>query len=284
MFCLPKKFPLLPRKPHTDKSHYGHTFVLAGSSRMSGAAVLTATAALRSGSGLVTWGMPSGVSSPKLPLEIMRKELPSKNSSFSAKAGKEALAFIQKRRVNSVALGPGLGLNSGAQAFVRKVVAESPVPVVLDADGLNSFKGAARLLKKRRSPLILTPHEGEFQRLFGQKVPGILARRAALAKMISKFYDVVLVLKGHRTLVVCRDVIYVNNTGNAGMAKGGSGDVLTGLIASFVAQGLDVFKAAVWAVYVHGKAGDTAVRKTGELSLTASDMIDSLPKVFISLR
>ena len=135
-------------------------------------------------------------------------------------------------------------------------------------------------LRRHAGPLVLTPHEREFERLFGQPLPNKPSGRMALAKKLSKFYDVVLVLKGHRTLVVESPQVYVNTTGNPGMAKGGTGDVLTGIIASFIGQGLGAFQAAVWAVYFHGKAGDFAARQKGELALTASDLIDALPKVF----
>jgi hydroxyethylthiazole kinase-like uncharacterized protein yjeF len=190
---------------------------------------------------------------------------------------------LLKRRINVVALGPGLTHEPSTARLVRKLVAALNVTVVLDADGLNSFsgrKGCREALKKHRAGLVLTPHRGEFERLFKKTVPASKKKMGELAKKLSKFYDVVLVLKGHKTLVTARDKQAWNSTGNPGMAKGGCGDVLTGIIAAFIAQGLDPFQAAVWAVYFHGKAGDLAVRERGELSLTASDLIDFLPKAF----
>ncbi len=287
IYRLPKKFPLLHRKPNTDKSHYGHALLLAGSPGMSGAAVLAASAALRSGSGLVTLGLPAGLSDSglKTPPEVMRKRFAgTKTHAFSPRAVREVLRFAAKRRINAVVVGPGIGLHQETQRFVRDTVLRLAPPLVLDADGLNSFKGKAAILKKRKGALILTPHAAEFERLFDERVPASESRRTALAKKMATFYHVVLVLKGHRTLVVSKDRVYVNRSGNAAMAKGGSGDVLTGLIASFIAQGLDPYEASVWAVYIHGRSGDLAVKKTGELGLTASDMIHFFPKVFSSLR
>ena len=177
-------------------------------------------------------------------------------------------------------MGPGLSVKPAPAALVRKIVREFSVPIVLDADGLNSFKGKAAELRKHAGPLVLTPHRKEFERLFREKYPENLKAREALAKKLSRFYHGVLVLKGHRTVVTDGRRVYVNRTGNPGMAKGGSGDVLAGVVAAFIAQGLGSFEAAVWAVYFHGRAGDRAVREKGELSLVASDIIEYFPKVF----
>ncbi len=276
------KFPLLPRGACCDKSRYGHTLVLAGSRRMTGAARLASEAALRSGSGLVTLASPKGVMRAlRLPPEIMTLGLPEcAGGSLRRSALGAVLDYARRRRVNVLAIGPGLSTDPQTRSLVRKLIAVSRIPVVLDADGLNAFRGHADALKKARAALVLTPHEREFKRLFGQAAPTQPAPRAALAKKLSKFYDVVLVLKGHRTLVVEGGRAYLNRTGNPGMAKGGTGDVLTGMIAAFIAQGLSAFKAAAWAVYFHGKAGDRAVKKTGQLGLTASDLIEALPRAF----
>lgn len=277
------KFPLLPRKKSADKSAYGHVLIMAGSRRMTGAAILASNAALRSGAGLVTLGFPDGLDRylSKLPPEVMRLPLAAtKDLSIGPKALKPSLEFIRKRKISALAVGPGLSTHSDTASFMREIVSQAPVPIVLDADGLNAFQGHGRRLKRHAGQLVLTPHRREFERLFGEKWPEGEKPRAALAKRLSKFYDVVLVLKGHRTLVVCGDRVYVNRTGNPGLAKGGSGDVLTGIIAAFVGQGLDPYEAARWAVYFHGLAADIAVKRTGELGLTASDVIEALPKAF----
>lgn len=278
------KFPLLPRKKRTDKTAYGHALVIAGSRAYPGAALLTAVSALRAGAGMVTMATcasAQGAVLRRIPPEIIPVFLPeTKEGSVSDKAFSMAMRTTIKRRVNVVALGPGLTHEPSTSKFVRKLVNKLPVPVVLDADGLNAFKGHLKALKSHSAPLVLTPHRREFERLFKERLPAQAKKREELAKKLSRFYDVVLVLKDHKTLTVYHDRLVWNDTGNPGMAKGGSGDVLTGIIAAFLAQGLEAFQAAVWGVYFHGKAGDLALRRKGELSLTASDLIDLLPKAF----
>ena len=278
------KFPLLPRKKETDKRAYGHVLVLAGSRSYPGAAILTASAALKAGAGLVT--LATSVSAApavfkRFPPEVMPVFLP---ETKEGAVGERAFSVIQKiiaaRAVNAAAIGPGLTHGDSTSALVRKLVARLSVPAVLDADGLNAFRGCSNELARHQAPLILTPHRKEFERLFREPWPESEKKRASLAKKLSRLYDGVLVLKSHKTLVLLRDKMIWNATGNPGMAKGGSGDVLTGIIAAFLAQGLEPFQAAAWGVYFHGRAGDLAVKKTGELSLTASDLIDFLPKAF----
>lgn len=277
-------FPLLPRRKESDKSHFGHVLIVAGSRAMSGAGILAARAALVSGSGLVTLGVPRSIEdsvSRRLPPEIMLLGLPETPAgTLSERAYPSILSFLDRRKISAMGLGPGLSLQLSTQRLIRRLVRTSPVPLVLDADGLNSFRGKSPLFRHHRSQLVLTPHRKEFERLYSKKLPEDRSDRAALAKKLSRIYDEVLVLKGHRSWVVYRDRIYENTTGNAGMAKGGSGDVLTGIIASFIGQGLSVFEAAVWAVYFHGRAGDITVRKKSQLGLLASDLIEYLPAAF----
>lgn len=269
-------FPLLPRKKNTDKRDYGHVLVVAGSAEYPGAALLTARAALVSGAGLVTLAVPTSIKAAvlgKFPPEIMPVFYKGSPTALLKK-------IIRQRRVNALAVGPGLGRHPSTSKWVRAFVRTARAPLVLDADGLNAFKGRPGELKGHPGALVLTPHAGEFERLFGRPLPKDASKRAELAKNLSRSYDVVLVLKGPATLTVYRDRMASNRTGNPGMAKGGSGDVLTGILAAFIAQGMDSFKAAVWGVHFHGKAGDAAVRKTGQLSLTASDLIRALPATF----
>ncbi len=284
-YRLPRKFPLLPRRKNTDKSDYGHTLILAGSRNMIGAALLSSEAALKSGSGLVTLGMIEDLEefTDKLSPEIMRLPLErTKSGSLGFLACTKVFKFARKRKITAVALGSGLSQNDETGKLVRKLVRDFWVPVVLDADGLNSFRGRLFLLKHHKQPLVLTPHAREFERLFAQKLPDGEARRIKLAKKLSRFYDVVLVVKGPRTLVISGDTVYKNHTGNPGMAKGGTGDVLTGIIASFISQRLSPFLASVWAVYFHGLAGDLAAKRESELSMTASDIVSLLPRAFKS--
>ena len=283
-FKLPKKFPLLPRPKTSDKTCFGHTLVIAGSPGMTGAAILASRAAASAGSGLVTLGLPEGLQArvAKSLVEVMQMGLPqTKKATLNLKAFEKIDAFVQKRRVNSLAIGPGLSRDKETIALVRKIVERIDVPAVLDADGLSAFHGKTDALKRHRGPLILTPHRGEFERLFSTKMPESVSSRVALAKKLSKFYDVVLVLKSAPTIVAQGEKVYLSGTGNPGLAKGGAGDVLTGVIAAFTAQGLVPFEAAAWGAHFHGRAADLAVKEKSELGLLASDVIDFLPKAFL---
>ncbi len=254
---------------------------LAGSRGMSGAALLVCRAALAAGAGLVTLGVPRGLQSfmarRSMP-EVMTLGLgATENLSFDSKS---VVDFVEIRKISCIVLGPGLSLNPRTQDFARRILKNSSVPLVLDADGLNSFKGKAGLLIKRRASLVMTPHAGELERVFLKKIPANPLKRVELAQKLSLEYKAVLVLKGHRTLVVQGKDVYANHTGNPAMAKGGAGDVLSGMIGAFIAQGLTPWEAARWAAYFHGKAGDIAVRTKGELGLLASDIIEYLPLAF----
>ncbi len=270
-----KNFPLLPRPDKTDKRNYGHTLIVAGSDDMAGAAVLTTRAALISGSGLVTLAVPKSIR-PML-LKLLPEAL------FLEPTLESIEAYVARRGINILAIGPGLTTVPKIARRVRQWVSKIRVPIILDADGLNAFEGRWGLLKKHNGPLILTPHAGEFKRLFGFKMPSQEKERIGLAKKVCKPYHGVLVMKGHRTVVADAHSHYVNRTGNPGLAKGGAGDVLTGILAAFMAQGLEPFQAAKWAVYCHGLAGDEVAARKSQLSVLASDLIEALPGVYKSL-
>ncbi len=277
---------LLPvRKKEAGKRDCGHVFVLAGSEGFTGAAALCSEAALLSGAGLVTLGIPESLShimAVKL-TEVMIKALPEtrfKTLSFSAK--KEILRFESK--CNCLVIGPGLSRNEETAKLVRSLIVESGRKIVLDADGINALEGNSGVLKKKRGDIIITPHALEFSRLSGLSVEEIKKNRITLAKKFIMQYNSVFVLKGFRTIVARRDrPLYINSTGNSGMATAGSGDVLTGIIGGFVAQGLEPFDAAKLAVYLHGLAGDLAAKEKTEYSLIASDILKNLPKAIKSL-
>jgi hydroxyethylthiazole kinase-like uncharacterized protein yjeF len=281
----PSGFTLLPRNKKTDKSRYGHVLVLAGSRGMSGAPQLVSRACLKSGAGLVTVGVPKSIRAvfAKASLaEVMCLELPETSAgTLSAGAYSKIVSFIRARKINALAVGPGLTHQSGTSALVRRLVKSLNIPIVLDADGLNAYRSKSVQLKQHHGKLVVTPHRKEFERLFSKSWPERQDQRAMLAKKLSRLYDVTIVLKGPRTLVVQGAQIYENRTGNPGMAKAGSGDVLTGILAAFVAQGLSPFKAARWAVYFHGKAADLAVKSKSELGLLAGDIIEYLPQAFV---
>ena len=180
-----------------------------------------------------------------------------------------------------MAVGPGLSRNPQTQKLVHKILQTTALPLVLDADGLNALIGRLKVLDEVKSDLVITPHPGEMARLLNLKVAEVQKNRAKLAKDFAKKHNLAVVLKGYRTVVASRGgQVYINQTGNPGMASGGCGDVLTGIIASFLGQGMDPYSAAKLAVYVHGLAGDYAAKEKGEIGLTATDILDNLARAF----
>jgi len=279
MIKLPK------RKKETNKGDYGHVFIIAGSPGFTGAAALCSKAALLCGSGLATLGIAKGLNTilARKLTEVMTKPLPETSAgTLSEKAFAQIMEFSKK--ADCVAIGPGLSREPGTQKLVRKLIVSLRKPVVLDADGLNAIAGCAPLLKRALAPVVVTPHPGEMARLTGLPVNASLGGKERVAKTFANKYNVVCVLKGHRTVVARPDgKTYVNNTGNPGMAKGGTGDVLTGMIASFIGQGIGPFEAASLGVYLHGLAGDLAAKEKGEASMLASDLLDKIPEAIKSL-
>lgn len=276
---------LLQRKLHTHKSDYGHIFILAGSLGLTGAAVLCANSAIRTGAGLVTLGIPESlypIAAKRVFPEVMTRPLPeTKQKTLSLSGYQKIVDFSQKTDV--LAIGPGLSRNASTQKLIRKIISKIDKPMVIDADGLNALAGHLRLLSALAHPLsavrILTPHPGEFSRLTGKSAAYVQKNRETLAKSFASDYNTVLVLKGYRTVVAAPDKkIYVNSTGNPGMATAGSGDVLTGMIAALLGQGLSAFEAAKLGVYLHGLAGDLAAKEKTQGGLIASDIIAKIPE------
>lgn len=268
---------LLRRDLNVHKGDFGHIFILAGSERFSGAAVLCAQGALRAGAGLVTLGIPKGINNAIIkikPKEAMTLPLPqTPDGTLSQAAYPKIKAFLKNSDI--LVVGPGLGQNKSTQALVRKIAAKTLKPVVIDADGLNALVGHLDLLRGAR---IITPHPGEMARLLGIKINKVQPNRRKIAEKFARDYQVTLVLKGHHTVVAdYRGKLYINKTGNPGMATAGSGDVLTGMIAAFLGQGLSAFAAAKYAVYLHGLAGDLAAKESTQISLIASDIIAKIP-------
>ncbi len=268
----------------THKGDFGHVFVLAGSRGLTGAAYLASQAALVSGSGLVTLGIPESLNSVmevKL-TEVMTLPISeTREGSFDTKGIPSIKRFAKK--VNAIALGPGLSRNIKTAQLAKIIATTIDKPIVLDADGINAFEGKAALLNKSAN-LVITPHPGELARLIKKDVRAINRNRVDIAKCVARDLGCIVVLKGAKTIVANpKKETYINNTGNPGMATGGTGDVLTGMIASLIGQGLEPFGAAKLAVYVHGKAGDMACKDKGEISLIASDLLNRLPEAFRSL-
>ncbi len=270
-----------PRVPDTHKGSYGHVLVVGGSAGLTGAVVMAAQAALRSGAGLVTAAVPQSLQ-PAVEsrlVEVMSfplAETPLKTISLEALPALENLLD----RVSVCVVGPGMGRYQEASAVVKFILEKAGVPVIIDADGLNAVAEDINALQDRQVPVILTPHPGEMSRLTGLGINEIQSDRMEVARRYASQWGVTLVLKGHNTVIAAPDgEVYVNVTGNPGMATGGTGDVLSGVIAAFVAQGLRAHMAAVCGVYVHGKAGDEAKKEKGERGLAAMDIVQAIPAV-----
>jgi ADP-dependent NAD(P)H-hydrate dehydratase / NAD(P)H-hydrate epimerase len=270
---------LRQRKPDSHKGDFGHIFIIAGSRRFSGAALLCAKAAMRSGAGLVTLGLPESLCNAVTKIksdELMLLPLPeTKEGTISSAAYKKITDF--SKQADILVIGPGLSQNKSTQTLVKKLVIAIKEPFVIDADGLNALADSGKF--SLPTDTIITPHPGEMSRLIGIPTAVIQKKRKEVAKNFACRYNSTVVLKGDKTVVAGPDGrVYVNTTGNPGMATAGSGDVLTGIIAAFRAQGLDAFDAAKYGVYLHGLAGDIAANEKTQLSLIASDIIDFLPK------
>ena len=267
------------RKPDTHKGDYGHIFILAGSLGFSGAAILCANSAMRSGAGLVTLGLPESlcdIAAKRVFLEVMLKPLPqTREKALSLSAYPKISEFAKNADV--LALGPGLSRNPQTQKLIRRIISTIPKPMVIDADALNALAGHLGILRLNPNLKILTPHPEEFSRLAGQSTAYIQKNRETLAKRFACDYNIILVLKGHHTVVASADKVYVNKTGNPGMATAGSGDVLTGIISALLGQGLDGWTAAKSGVYLHGLAGDIAAKEKTQAALIASDIIENIP-------
>ncbi len=277
---------LLPLRPaYSHKGAYGHVLVVAGSVGKTGAAMMTAKSCLRAGSGLVTMAVPAClkvVFQAKV-LEEMLLPLPCNNQTLSKQAVPEIKEFLNEK-ADVVAFGPGVGVNEDTQEILRFLLTESPCPVVIDADGITLLSREPEILKNAKPKTVITPHPGEMSRLIKVSVKEIEKRRIEIAQSVAKEFNTVVVLKGVPTVVASSDGrSFLNTTGNPGMATGGSGDVLTGIIASFIGQGLDVFHASILGVYVHGLSADIASCEKGYHGLVAGDIIESLPKALLKL-
>ncbi len=279
------------READSHKGDYGRVLVLAGSLGKAGAAAMVGRAALRAGAGLVT-AATSTSAQPILAaqvIEMMTEALPQTHDGALSRAAAPFLRDLM-RAADVLAVGPGLTTSPETVSLVREIVGETSLPVVLDADGINAFAGAAGELKGDARVLILTPHPGEMARLLsgpgGKKVAAaeVQADRIGIARSFARGHDCYLVLKGHRTLIAePSGQVWINPTGNPGMATGGSGDVLTGILAGLLAQGLSPLEACLLGVYAHGLAGDLAAADVGETSLMARDIIDYLAEAFLQL-
>ncbi len=277
--------PRLPKRPaDSHKGMYGHVLAIAGGRGMAGAAAMVGAAALRSGAGLVRVASPSDVQPTVAQFEPSYMTYPLAQDDEGLVDFAKARATLERlvKAATVLAVGPGLGQAEGIKALVRWVVDSVEVPTVLDADALNAMAGGFDVSRSKRT-LVITPHPGEFGRLINKSTAEVQADREALAASFAREHKVVVVLKGNGTIVTDGERVYVNTTGNPGMAKGGSGDVLTGVTAAMLAQKLPPFEAACLATYAHGLAGDIARDQNGEVGMIAGDIVDALADTFSHL-
>jgi hydroxyethylthiazole kinase-like uncharacterized protein yjeF len=257
---------LSKREPSTHKGDYGRVLIVAGSSGMTGAAVLAARGALRSGAGLTYLAVPKKLVDLVDPVTPEAITLPFED--------------IKKIKADAIAVGPGLGISKQTQKLLKSLIPIS-CSLIIDADGLNVIAKKPSLLSKaggRRPNVILTPHPGEMSRLMKKNIKYIQENRVKVTKEAAKRFGCIVVLKGHKTVIADpAGKTFVNPTGNPGMASGGVGDVLCGMIAGFAAQKIASWDAALLGVYLHGLAGDLAAREKGEYSMIASDLVEKIP-------
>lgn len=266
------------RKNNSHKGDYGKLLIIAGSAGMSGAAYLSSQAAMLSGCGLVTLAVPDCINSAleSKTTEVMTLPLPSSEGHLSFTATDKILEKISS--FDAILIGPGLGTSDDILLILEAVLRNSSVPVIIDADAINSISKNTDLIKKCSCDLLFTPHAMEMSRLTGLEISYIEENRLDVCSEFSEEYGATVILKGHHTIVTSSDAVqYINITGNPGLAGGGSGDVLAGVTAALAARGISVGEAAAAAVYIHGLAGDIAAEKYGMESTSAQKVLDMLP-------
>lgn len=267
---------ILPdRLPNTHKGNYGRLLLLCGSRGFTGAAALAAMGALRSGAGLVYLGVPASIyaiEAVKLTEPIVFP-LADRDGKYAPEAVEELIK--SDRKYDAVLLGPGMGQSEATFALTKYVLENFQCPVVLDADGINVLSAHTHILRGRSAPTILTPHDGEFARIGGTSA----ADRVAEAQRLAIELGVIMLRKGSQTIITDGNITYLNPTGNPGMAVGGSGDVLAGIIVSLLGQHVDPLQSAACAAWLHGAAGDICARELGQYGMLPSDMLEVLPRL-----
>lgn len=276
---------LRPRPRDTHKSACGHLLVVAGSPGKTGAAYMTAMGAMRAGAGLVTLGLPRGLNAvmEAKTTEVMTEPLPESGDGSFDESSFEAIQRIAEGKT-AIAVGPGLGKSNGAHKLMERMLREIEAPFVIDADGLNAFIGRLHIIKDSKHPRVLTPHPGEAARLLPASTSEIQDDRIEAASAIAAMSGAVVVLKGASTVIATpKGEIYINPTGNPGLATAGTGDVLAGMIGGLMVQGYPPIEAACIAVYAHGLAADKIKEARGEAGMIATDLLPAIPEVLNTL-
>ncbi|MFZ1168846.1 MAG: NAD(P)H-hydrate dehydratase [Candidatus Sulfotelmatobacter sp.] len=276
--------PLIgPRPAESNKGNYGHALVVGGSLGKAGAAAMAGMAVLRAGAGLSTVATAKSVLGTVAGFhpELMTEPLPETDAGEISTKAQDRIEALSKG-MTVLAIGPGISRDPQTAELVRALVAKLQLPMVVDADGLNAFQSRTAKLNGERRTLVITPHPGEMARLAACTIADVQKDRLGTARKFAREHELIVVLKGHRTLVVRPDgEAWVNTTGNAGMATGGTGDILTGMVAGMIAQhSTDAFAAVLGAVHLHGLAGDVMRERVGEHSLVATDLLQGLPEAF----
>ena len=270
---------LQKRAPEAHKGNTGHLLIIAGSTGKTGAAAMTAMSAIRSGAGLVTLGIPKSLN-PVLEtqvLEVMTSPLSEAEGGILDESSFDEIMELLSGK-KCLAVGPGIGTAYGTKNLVIRIIQECRIPIVIDADGLNNLIDNSHILKNLKNPVILTPHPGEMSRLIGKTVSFVQNDRINCARNFAKKFKVHIVLKGARTVIAHPDgKVFINPTGNPGMASGGMGDVLTGIIAGFVTQGYSPESATHAGVYLHGAAADTQAKNKAPFGYLATEVMNSVP-------
>jgi hydroxyethylthiazole kinase-like uncharacterized protein yjeF len=273
------------RESAAHKGDFGRVLVVAGSRGMTGAASLCGEAVIRAGAGLVTVAVPEtlhDIMEAKL-TEVMTASLPDSDKGRLARGAKQRILTLLDG-MDALAIGPGLSTDPEVVALIKELLPGVKVPCVLDADALNALAGDTDVLRKMQAPVVVTPHPGEMARLMGTSTREIQRDRLAVATSAAADWNVVVLLKGARTIVATPNgAVYINPSGNPGMATAGSGDVLTGVVAALIGQGLEVSQAAAAGAYIHGLAGDIAARRRGMMAMVAGDILAALPEASLEV-
>jgi len=268
-----------PRFPRSNKGTYGRVQVMAGSKGMTGAAALTCQGAFRSGAGLVSLGVPESITDilqEKL-TEVITVAVHDEDGKFCRESFDDIKPYLKKATV--IAAGPGIGQGPQVTEFMRRLIKHARIPLVIDADGINAIAKNIDMLRNLKVPVVLTPHPGEMGRLINKSTEEVLANPIDTVREFCHKWHVILVLKDAKTIIGDPDgQIYINLTGNPGMSTAGAGDVLTGIIAGLIGQGLNPYKAAILGTFIHGKAGDLAAADLGQHGMLAGDICNYVPK------
>lgn len=263
-----------PRAPESDKNTYGRVLAICGCRDYIGAPFFAAQAAVRTGSGIVTLALPACIY-PILAAKLNEPTFLPLETGADGKISAESLPSLARRA--AILAGPGLGISAGVTQAIQAIVEQADCPLILDADGINALAGHIDIVEKAKYPVVLTPHKHEFARICD--VP-LTENREEMASAFARKHHCVLLLKGHRTIIAgAQGELYQNVHGNPGMSKGGSGDVLSGIILSLLGQGLEPLAAAACGAYIHSRAGDLCANDIGEFGMTPTDMLGYIPRV-----